>query len=159
MRVFPVRSLPSLPRCPLYDCLVLLTPPISCSSLILHSLCVPYILGRSFHPLDLSSAPLSHPFAAHSRRIVSGRLDEFVLEGSLRVRMREIDARAWVFVCSTAQRSHVTYRVSRADAAPSVCPFSDLTRRPRAEEVLLSLAPCRVASRRLVNFVNFIGTS
>lgn len=61
MRVFPVCSLPSLCPCPLYDCLVLLTPSISCSSLIPHSLCVTYILGRSFHPLDLSSAPPQPP--------------------------------------------------------------------------------------------------
>jgi len=50
---------------------------------------VPYILGRSFHPLDLPACPSATP-SLHSRRTVSG-LCESVLEESLRVRMREID--------------------------------------------------------------------
>lgn len=109
---------------------------------------VPYILGRSFHPLDLP-VRLSATPSLHSGRIVSGRLCESVLEESLRIRMRKfVRVRARVSVYSAAQ---ITRHISKADAAPSVFLPSDLTRRPRAEEALHSLIPLR-----LVNFVNFV---
>lgn len=82
---------------------------------------IPYILGRSFHPLELPVRPSVTP--SHNRRIVSGRLCESVLEESLHIRMRAIDVWARVYLCVAQCRSHVTYRVSRADAAPSVCPL------------------------------------
>lgn len=89
-------SLPSLPVCSLYDCLVLLS--LLFLTLPLFPTPVPYILGRSFHPLDL---PLLHPSATpalHSRRI-GGRLCESVLEVSLYVYVYEIDVCVCISVC------------------------------------------------------------
>lgn len=72
-RYASLRSLPSS-MYSLYDCLLPLAPPslspISCSSLIPHP--YPYILGRSFYPLDLplchSTTTLLFPFSLYSGR-------------------------------------------------------------------------------------------
>jgi len=104
---------------------------------------VPYILGRSFHPLDLPACPSATP-SPHSRRTVSG-LCESVLEESLRVHMREIDVWVRVYLCSAEQ---ITRHISSLESRQS--PFrlspSDLTRRRKP-----FFPPPRL--------VNFVGTS
>lgn len=56
------RALFLLSMCSLYDCLVSLSLPISCSSLIPHP--CPLYTWSFVSPLRPTNAPLSHPFAA-----------------------------------------------------------------------------------------------
>lgn len=99
-------------------------------------------LAVRFTPLDLP-VRLSATPSLHSGRIVSERLCESVLEESLRIRMRKGSTCGHACLCVAQITRHISSLESRRN--PFRLPPSDLTRRPRAEGVLLFLrsAPSR----------------